>query len=49
MLFRSDASAFRAQMQVLGDQLLRAKVAYLETKALDDRLFGDALAAGARS
>jgi hypothetical protein len=33
----------------LGDQLLAAKLAYLETKALDDRLFGDALAAGARS
>jgi hypothetical protein len=36
-------------MQTLGDQLLAAKLAYLEAKALDDRLFGDALAAGARS
>ena len=48
-LASEDAPAFRAQMQALGDQLLAAKLAYLETKALDDRLFGDALAAGARS
>jgi hypothetical protein len=33
----------------LGDQLLAAKLTYFETKALDDRLFGDALAAGASS
>ncbi len=46
-LASEDASAFRAQMQTLGDQLLTAKLAYVEAKALDDRLFGDALAAGA--
>ena len=45
-LASEDAPAFRAQMQALGDQLLAAKLAYLEAKALDDRLFGDALAAG---
>jgi SNF2 family DNA or RNA helicase len=45
-LASEDAPAFRAQMQALGDQLLAAKLAYLETRALDDRLFGDALAAG---
>jgi SNF2 family DNA or RNA helicase len=45
-LASEDPSAFRAQMQALGDQLLAAKLAYLEAKALDDRLFGDALAAG---
>jgi SNF2 family DNA or RNA helicase len=44
-LASEDSSAFRAQMQALGDQLLAAKLAYLEAKALDDRLFGDALAA----
>ena len=48
-LASEDASAFRAEMQTLGDQLLAAKLAYLKAKALDDRLFGDALAAGARS
>ncbi|MDR7553947.1 MAG: DEAD/DEAH box helicase [Armatimonadota bacterium] len=48
-LAAEDAAAFRAEMQTLGDQLLAAKRAYLEAKALDDRLFGDALAAGARS
>jgi SNF2 family DNA or RNA helicase len=48
-LASEDSPAFRAQMLALGDQLLAAKLAYLETKALDDRLFGDALAAGARS
>ncbi len=48
-LASEDSPAFRAQMQALGDQLLEAKFAYLEAKALDDRLFGDALAAGARS
>jgi SNF2 family DNA or RNA helicase len=47
-LASEDASAFRAQMQALGDQLVAAKLAYLEAKALDDRLFGDALAPGAR-
>ena len=45
-LASEDPPAFRAQMQALGDQLLAAKLAYLEAKALDDRLFGDALAAG---
>ena len=39
--------AFRTRMQALGDQLLAAKLGYLEAKALDDRLFGDALAPGA--
>ncbi|PYM52952.1 MAG: hypothetical protein DMD79_27400 [Candidatus Rokuibacteriota bacterium] len=48
-LASEDSPAFRAQMQALGDQLLAAKVAYFEAKALDDRLFGDALAAGARA
>jgi SNF2 family DNA or RNA helicase len=48
-LASEDPSAFRAQMQALGDQLLAAKRAYLEAKALDDRLFGDALAAGVPS
>ena len=48
-LASEDSPAFRAQMQALGDQLLAAKVAYLEAKALDDRLFGDALAAGVRA
>jgi SNF2 family DNA or RNA helicase len=38
-----DADAFRAGMHALGDQLLDAKRAYLSIKALDDRLFGDAL------
>ncbi len=48
-LASEDSRAFRVQMQTLGDQLLAAKIAYLEAKALDDRLFGDALAVGARS
>jgi SNF2 family DNA or RNA helicase len=48
-LASEDAATFRAQMQVLSDQLLAAKHAYLEAKALDDRLFGDALAPGGRS
>ncbi len=34
---------FRRRMEALGDRLLQAKQAYLETRALDDRLFGDAL------
>jgi SNF2 family DNA or RNA helicase len=48
-LASEDAPAFRDRMHALGDQLLAAKLAYLDAKALDDRLFGDALAAGARS
>ena len=48
-LASEDASAFQAQMRALGDQLVVAKLAYLEARALDDRLFGDALAAGARA
>ena len=48
-LASADAAAFRAGMQALGDRLLAAKRAYLEAQALDDRLFGDALAAGARA
>jgi hypothetical protein len=47
-LASEDALAFRTEMQTLSDQLLAAKLAYLETKTLDDRLFGGALA-GARS
>jgi SNF2 family DNA or RNA helicase len=43
----SDHDAFRAGMRGLGDQMLRAKSAYLEIKALDDRIFGDALASAA--
>jgi hypothetical protein len=35
---------FRRKMEALGDRLLQAKLAYLEARALDDRLFGDALA-----
>ena len=35
---------FRRRMEALGDRLFQAKQAYLETRALDDRLFGDALA-----
>ncbi len=42
-----DAHAFRTGMQALGDTLLDAKRAYLSIKALDDRLFGDALAPAA--
>jgi SNF2 family DNA or RNA helicase len=38
-----DRDAFRVGMQALGDQMLQAKRAYLEIKALDDRIFGDAL------
>ena len=38
---------FRRRMETLGDRLLQAKQAYLEARALDDRLFGDALAPGA--
>jgi SNF2 family DNA or RNA helicase len=41
-----DSRAFRDRMQALGDRLLDAKRAYLSIKALDDRLFGDALAPG---
>jgi len=43
-----DPTAFRARMHDLGNRLLEAKHAYLEAQALDDRLFGDALAPGAR-
>jgi SNF2 family DNA or RNA helicase len=42
-----DAHSFRAGMQRLGDALVDAKRAYLSIKALDDRLFGDALAPAA--
>jgi SNF2 family DNA or RNA helicase len=42
-----DARAFHASMQAFGDRLLDAKRAYLSIKALDDRLFGDALAPAA--
>jgi hypothetical protein len=38
---------FRRRMEALGDRLVQAKQAYLEARALDDRLFGDALAPGA--
>jgi SNF2 family DNA or RNA helicase len=43
----TDGEAFRAGMQTLGDRMLEAKRAYLEIKALDDRIFGDALEPGA--
>jgi SNF2 family DNA or RNA helicase len=43
----TDREVFRAGMQSLGDQMLQAKRAYLEIKALDDRIFGDALGPGA--
>jgi len=46
-LAAGDREAFRAGMQDLGDRLVEAKLAYLEAKALDDRLFGDALTPGA--
>src|SRR5712692_7700041 len=39
-----DPGAFRDGMQALSEKLLDAKRAYLSIKALDDRLFGDALA-----
>jgi SNF2 family DNA or RNA helicase len=48
-LASTSPSALRAEMQALGDQLVAAKTAYLEAKALDDRLFGDVLAAGGLS
>ena len=35
---------FRRKMEALGDRLLQAKRGYLEARALDDGLFGDALA-----
>ncbi len=35
---------FRRRMDRLGEQLLQAKRSYLEIKALEDRIFGDALA-----
>jgi SNF2 family DNA or RNA helicase len=43
-----DREAFRGKMETLGEQLLQAKRAYLGIKALEDRLFGDALAPGGR-
>jgi hypothetical protein len=42
-----DPGAFRDGMQALSEKLLDAKRAYLSIKALDDRLFGDALAPAA--
>ncbi len=45
-LAADDGEAFRREMQSLGDRLLEAKRAYLEIRALDDRIFGDALAPG---
>jgi len=45
-LAAADRDAFRRDMQALGDRLLEAKRAYLEIRALDDRIFGDALASG---
>jgi hypothetical protein len=35
---------FRLKIDRLGEQLLQAKRSYLEVKALEDRIFGDALA-----
>jgi hypothetical protein len=43
----ADQDSFRAGMHALGDRMLQAKRAYLEVKALDDRIFGDALGPGA--
>ena len=43
----ADHETFRLGMRTLGDQMLQAKSAYLEIKALDDRIFGDALDPGA--
>jgi SNF2 family DNA or RNA helicase len=45
-LAAADRDDFRRRMDALGDRLLGAKQAYLEARALDDRLFGDALAPG---
>ncbi len=45
-LAADDRDAFRREMQSLGDRLLEAKRAYLAIRALDDRIFGDALAPG---
>jgi len=42
-LASEDRDAFRLKMEFLGEQLLRAKHAYLEMRELDDRIFGDAL------
>jgi len=44
-LSAEDRNDFRLKMDRLGDQLLQAKRSYLEVKALEDRMFGDALAA----
>ncbi len=44
----TDRDDFRTRMHALGDQLLQAKRAYLEIKALDDRIFGEALAPGGK-
>jgi len=43
-LAAEDREDFRRRMDRLGDQLLQAKRSYLEVKALEDRIFGDALA-----
>jgi hypothetical protein len=48
-LASEDREAFRGKMESLGEQLLRAKQAYLGIRELDDRIFGDALAPGGRA
>jgi len=42
-LSAEDRDDFHLKMDRLGDQLLQAKRSYLEVKALEDRIFGDAL------
>lgn len=43
-LASEDREAFRGKMESLGEELLRAKQAYLGIRELDDRIFGDTLA-----
>jgi hypothetical protein len=45
-LASEDHDAFRRRMDGLGERLLEAKRAYLDIRALDDRIFGDALVPG---
>ncbi|MFQ5896956.1 MAG: DEAD/DEAH box helicase [Candidatus Methylomirabilia bacterium] len=45
-LTSEDREAFRVKMESFGEQLLRAKQAYLGIRELEDRIFGDALAPG---
>lgn len=45
-LTSEDRQAFRVKMESFGEQLLRAKQAYLGIRELEDRIFADALAPG---